>query len=26
MVGQLASGAPAFSGLPALGPYRLGRF
>lgn len=26
MVGQLASGAPALSGLPALGPYRLGRF
>jgi D-amino-acid dehydrogenase len=26
MVGQMASGAPALSGLPALGPYRLGRF
>ncbi|WP_339450817.1 FAD-dependent oxidoreductase [Pseudomonas sp. JAI120] len=26
MVGQLASGAPALSGLPALGPYGLGRF
>ena len=26
MVGQLASGAPAFSGLPAPGAYRLGRF
>lgn len=26
MVGQMASGAPEFSGLPALGPYRLGRF
>jgi D-amino-acid dehydrogenase len=26
MVGQMASGAPVFSGLPALEPYRLGRF
>jgi D-amino-acid dehydrogenase len=26
MVGQMASGAPVLSGLPALGAYRLGRF